>query len=209
MLNLHSTVERYLWIFKKSARKKGRGGANIGAEFFQTAQVCSTCSKFFLFKFQRAVNISSPCTRIFFNGSAKITAGNTGNKNCEVCRFTRIGGFANSSAFLTLDRPPGRGTPVQKRNRAENIGELSDIGEVTDVFENFIPLLHSTISPGALAARTCPFHRRCFQVSPSFDAAENARNKLKTVQISQSGKMEKLTFSTCLSKILLVQIVRF
>lgn len=98
---------------------------------------------------------------------------------------------------------------MQKRNRAENIGELSDIGEVTDVFENFIPLLHSTISPGALAARTCPFHRRCFQVSPSFDARcrkcakqiEDGIQKFRKVE-----RKEKVTFSTCCRKFFLSEL---
>lgn len=37
-----------------------------------------------------------------------------------------------------------------------------NVGEVTDVFENFILLLHSTISaePRQRGARTCPFRRR-------------------------------------------------
>lgn len=103
-------------------------------------------------------------------------------------------------------RPSTRAGLVQKRNRAENIGELSDIGKVTDVFENFIPLLHSTISPGAVAARTCPFHRRCSQVSPSFDAC--CRKCAKQIEdgIHKVEGKEKVTFPTCCRKFFLSQL---
>lgn len=158
----------------RSTRKKS---ANIVLKFSNSFSATVVCSSFvyrvskFLFSSSRAQARGQyikarPCTCRFFCESVKISPESLGVK-IEVCRCSRIGKFTSrryssrTRSRLSAERA-WLSSPIQKRNRAENIGELSNVGEVTDVFENFILLLHSTISaePRQRGARTCPFRRR-------------------------------------------------
>lgn len=151
---------------------------------------------FQVFPFQvsaRGQYIEPVCIRIFFNGSAKITAGNTGDKNCEVCRFTRIGGFANSSA--SLGRPPRPYKSVIGQKISEKFGIYR--GGYRCIRKLYTPLLHSSVSPGTrqlahFIADASKFRRKCAK------QIEDGSNFAK-------WKKEQVTFSFTLSKILLAR----
>lgn len=137
----------------------------------------------------RSIYRARVCIRIFFNGSAKITAGNTGDKNCEVCRFTR---YRRIREFV--GRPPRPYKSVIGQKISENFRIYREGYRcIRKLYTTF------TLRCFARGAPTCPFHRA--------DASKFRRKCAKQIEDGSNfakWKKEQVTFS--LSKILLAAI---